>query len=66
MNEIAADAGATKEQVDQAMKLARVVLNKKEDNSQADEVLKNAKETDGASENAKVEENVQIEEEQLD
>lgn len=54
MNEIAADAGASKEQVDQAMKLARAVLNKKEDSTDKDE--------NALTDEAKTE----IEEEQLD
>ena len=54
MNEIAADAGATKDQVDQAMKLARVVLKKKDENF-----------TEEKTEISK-EENKTIEEEQLD
>lgn len=57
MNEIALDAGASKEQVDQAMKLARAVLNKKEDS-----------ETPDAGNESKLEEGSkeEIEEEQLD
>lgn len=59
MNEIAADAGASKEQVDQAMKLARVVLNKKEDNAD--------KEIEGNDTEVTPElTNDEIEEEQLD
>lgn len=61
MNEIAADAGASKEQVDQAMKLARVVLNKKEDNADT-EIEEIGNDTEVTPELT----NDEIEEEQLD
>jgi len=57
MNEIALDAGASKEQVDQAMKLARAVLNKKDDSETPDAEIE-PKPEEGSKE--------EIEEEQLD
>ena len=58
MNEIAQDAGASKEQVDQAMKLARAVLNKKEDSETPETPVTESK--------PEAESKEEIEEEQLD